>query len=170
MSALNFHRCFNATMIEEGSYVNNPNDPGKETKFGISKKQYPDLDIPNLTIVEAERIYRDDYWKRCSCDDLVWPLDLYVFDTAVNLGCDEKASFRTQKLLQHTLGVVEDGIIGPVTLRAAASVAANRNFLARFMTNRLKYYQSLPTYPEFGTGWTIRVLRIVMEGASRISV
>lgn len=46
----------------EGGYVNDPDDPGGETKYGISKARYPHCDIKNLTIPEAEIIYRRDFW------------------------------------------------------------------------------------------------------------
>lgn len=70
----------------EGGYVNNPKDPGGETKYGISKKWYPKLDIKNLTPEHAVAIYLKDYWLIAGCDALPWPLDLVVFDTAINNG------------------------------------------------------------------------------------
>ncbi|KWT77357.1 glycosyl hydrolase 108 family protein [Candidatus Magnetominusculus xianensis] len=54
----------------EGGYVNDPDDPGGETKYGISKRAYPSLDIKSLTIEDAKRLYRRDYWGRASCDAL----------------------------------------------------------------------------------------------------
>lgn len=70
----------------EGGYTNDPDDPGGETKWGISKRAYPDLDIANLTLEDAIEIYRKDYWNPCNCDNLDWPLACAVFDTAVNCG------------------------------------------------------------------------------------
>ena len=49
---------FDLLMLNEGGYVNNPNDPGGETKYGVSKKAYPDIDIENLTLEQAKKIYR----------------------------------------------------------------------------------------------------------------
>ena len=45
-------------------------DPGGETKFGISKRAHPDLDIANLTRDQAGAVYRRDYWDRLRCFDL----------------------------------------------------------------------------------------------------
>ena len=58
----NFDRAFRFLIGEEGGYVNDPADPGGETKFGISKRAYPQLDIKSLTLDQAKAIYRRDYW------------------------------------------------------------------------------------------------------------
>ena len=52
----------------EGGYVNDPSDPGGETKYGISKKAYPKVDIKNLTLDDAIEIYKDDYWLPAKVD------------------------------------------------------------------------------------------------------
>ena len=57
----------------EGEYSNDPNDPGGETKWGISKRAYPDLDIRNLTKADALAIYFRDYWTACDCDNIPFP-------------------------------------------------------------------------------------------------
>jgi len=80
----------NITLGFEGGYVNNPNDKGGETKYGISKKAYPDLDIANLTIEQAKEIYKRDYWDRCKCAFIPDALSMALFDFAVNSGtCDK---------------------------------------------------------------------------------
>lgn len=70
----------------EGGYVNDPSDPGGETKYGISKRSYPNVDIKNLTEAGAKEIYKKDYWDACNCDHLSIGIDAVVFDTAVNMG------------------------------------------------------------------------------------
>ena len=61
---MRFEDCIDKVLEHEGGYVNDPNDLGGETNFGVSKKAYPDLDIKNLTRDEAKEIYRKDYWER----------------------------------------------------------------------------------------------------------
>src|SRR6185312_16903801 len=56
----------------EGGYSNDPRDPGGETKFGISKNAYPNLDIASLTLEQAQQIYLRDYWDACGCDTMTW--------------------------------------------------------------------------------------------------
>src|SRR5690606_28008981 len=52
-----FRRAVEVVLKHEGGYVNNPSDPGGETKYGISKRSYPELDIANLTQEDAIAIY-----------------------------------------------------------------------------------------------------------------
>jgi lysozyme family protein len=82
----NFKRSLEFTLKWEGGYSNDPTDPGGETKWGISKRAHPDLDIKGLTPERAAEIYATDYWDKAGCDALPYPLCACVFDTAVNLG------------------------------------------------------------------------------------
>lgn len=66
-------------------YVNDPKDPGGETKYGISKKGHPELDIKELTLAKALEIYYKDYWLLYGTG-LPFPNDVLMFDTAVNMG------------------------------------------------------------------------------------
>lgn len=89
-----FERCMTFTLEQEcrrkkdgtldDGYVNNPNDPGGETKYGISKRAYPSLNIRDLTLSDAISLYRKDYWY--TAKNLSWPLNVCVFDCAVNQG------------------------------------------------------------------------------------
>jgi len=85
------------TLKWEGGYVNDHNDPGGETKWGISKRQYPEENIANLTKERALEIYMEDYWKPIGGDNLPYPFCVAVFDTAVNCGVG-----RTKGWLQKT--------------------------------------------------------------------
>jgi len=79
-----FARAVAFVLHHEGGYVANPADPGGETKYGISKRSYPDLDIAALTEADARAIYYTDYWPTAA--NLPMPLAMVVFDTAVNMG------------------------------------------------------------------------------------
>ena len=82
----NFSTALGFALQWEGGYVNDPADPGGETKWGISKKAFPNLDIKNLTEAQRDGIYKAKYWDACKCSGLASPLDIAVFDTAVNCG------------------------------------------------------------------------------------
>ena len=142
----------------EGGYVNDPADPGGETKFGISKAAYPALDIAALTEDDARAIYRRDYWDACRCDSLPAPLDWLVFDAAVNQGVQAAG-----KMLQGAVGVAVDGKIGPATV--AAAKRADAEAPARFMTLRAMRYADTPGWPRYGAGWMKRLF-ITMQEAS----
>jgi lysozyme family protein len=81
-----FDRALPIVLRFEGGYVDHPSDPGGETKFGISKRSYPHLDIKALTKEQAGDIYHRDYWTPLKCDALPWPLNLFHFDAGVNHG------------------------------------------------------------------------------------
>lgn len=70
----------------DGGYSNNPTDPGGETKFGISKRAHPNVDIANLTAEQALDIYQNDYWTPLGGDNIPIPTCVVAFDTAVNCG------------------------------------------------------------------------------------
>lgn len=81
-----FEKALKFVLKWEGGYSNDKNDPGGETKYGISKRSYPELDISKLTLKQAEEIYYQNYWLKCGCNELPYPFDILVFDTAVNMG------------------------------------------------------------------------------------
>ena len=82
----NFRKSLAFVLKHKGGYVNNPADPGGETKWGISKRAYPNLDIKNLTPEQACDIYSHDYWDKAGCDALAYPLCCVVFDSTVQHG------------------------------------------------------------------------------------
>ena len=82
-----FDACVQFVFDREGrEFEDNPADPGGQTKFGISKKSYPNVDIPNLTEAQAKEIAYRDYWQPFNCDQYEPRLALAVFDTAFNQG------------------------------------------------------------------------------------
>lgn len=58
-------------------------DTGGYTKYGISKKRFPELDIENLTLEEAKDIYYREYWLKYGCDKLPYPIDIIMFNCSV---------------------------------------------------------------------------------------
>ena len=156
----NYDAAFAEIIDVEKGYVNNPDDPGGETKYGVCKRQYPDEDIPNMTLERAKFLFKRDYWDVCKCDELPSPLDLFVFDAAINQGCDEKANFATQKLLQKTLGVAQDGILGRDTMSKARN--AGKGTCAHFMANRALRYTGTRNADKFLFGWFTRLFNISM--------
>ena len=75
---MTFETAIAFVLSEEGGYSNDPNDPGGETNFGISKRSHPNVDIKNMTQDEAESIYKYLYWDACRCESLPDKLALAV--------------------------------------------------------------------------------------------
>ena len=154
MSETVFNNAFNLILINEGGYVNDPRDKGGETKYGISKKAYPNIDIKNLSLEQARAIYHRDYWQRCKCEFLPDALSVAVFDYAVNSG-----GRKAIRDLQACLDVAVDGIIGNQTIGAANRIP-QRKVLSEYLDKRLNYLMSLKSWARYGNGWGKRVKRV----------
>jgi lysozyme family protein len=81
-----FPQAFKIVVGEEGNYVNDPHDPGGETKYGISKRAYPNEDIKNLTLERAMFLYERDYWNPLVAHKLPGKFMFLAFECAVNQG------------------------------------------------------------------------------------
>lgn len=136
-----FEKCMQFVFDREGRiYENNPADPGGETKFGISKKSYPELDIKNLTEERAKEIYLRDYWNPFNCDALEQRKALAVFDTAVNQG---------KGMAQEILGEFN----------------GNSFTVEQFLFKRLRHYSNLiqsnpARYEKWCHTWMLRVIKV----------
>lgn len=152
-----FDEAFKRVIGHEGGYVNDPDDRGGETKYGISKRAYPNLDIAGLTLDQAKAIYRRDYWGKAGCDLMPGPLAFAAFDLAVNAGVSQGI-----KAAQLAVGVLPDGVIGPKT-RAAWAACDPIRAAVRTHAAGLEYRTNAPTWPQHGRGWTRRVIRNLLE-------
>jgi lysozyme family protein len=154
---MDFNSAFEKLIGFEGNYVNDPRDPGGETRYGVSKRAYPNEDIKALTLDRAKAIYRRDYWGPAGCDAVPDALKFPLFDAAVNMGIKQAV-----KLLQRTVGAVDDGILGPQTLQAIGTMPADRA-VARYTGHRLRFYTELAGWESFGKGWARRVAANLLE-------
>jgi len=148
-----FNRCISLILGEEGGIANHRKDPGGLTKYGISQRSYPTLNIAALTLDDAKAIYRRDYWNPIRGDELPSGLDLTLFDSAINQG-----PVTAIQLLQQALHIADDGIIGPKTLNLAST--AMPNLLDDFAAERAIRYEFNRNEATFGRGWYRRLLRM----------
>lgn len=93
-----FNEAFEIVVGHEGGYQNLHHDRGnwtsgivgvginKGTKYGVAAHAYPNLDIKNLTLEQARKIYRENYWDKIGADKMAPPLALAAFDLAINSG------------------------------------------------------------------------------------
>jgi len=151
-----FDKAFPIILEFEGGYDNDPNDPGGETKYGICKRNYPHLDIKNLTVEQAKEIYRKDYWDAVKCNVTPWPFNLVLFDTAVNQG-----QGIAPKLLQKAVGVTEDGKIGSVTINACNNAGIDK--IVSFLVLRALRYAQTKNFERYGRGWMTRIFTLMTK-------
>jgi lysozyme family protein len=154
---MNFDQAFEKLLAHEGGYVCNPADPGGETRYGISRRSYPGEDIKGMTVERSKTIYLRDFWGPAGCDAVPDKIKLDLFDMAVNSGVKTSV-----KMLQRSVGEVDDGVMGPRTLQAVQSANPDR-LRAKFNGHRLDYMAGLPAWPAFGRGWARRIAANLLE-------
>ena len=145
-----FARAFARLMENEGGYSDGQGDPGGETKFGISKRSYPTIDIAALTREDARAIYLRDFWLRGRMEAFDPAIGVQIFDIAVNSGIETAI-----RMLQRAAGVVDDGHIGPITL-AAVTAKPRATMLMLILAERLDFWCKLSNWPVAGKGWVGR--------------
>lgn len=149
-----FHRLIGA----EGGYSNDPNDPGGETNWGISKRSYPHINIRDLTREQAKEIYRTDFWLRINADALPDGVAFQLFDFAVNSGIETAVRY-----FQRALGVADDGHWGPVSQQATNS-ASETDMIMMLNAERLDFMTRLKNWPNASRGWARRIAQNLRYG------
>ena len=144
-------------VTREGGFVNDPDDPGGATKYGVTLNTLRRLgiditrdasidvaDVRALTTVQATDIYVEHYFRRTGVGALPEVLQASVFDMYVNAGSN------AVKVLQRLLTSMgfpcdADGQIGPQTIRAAqmAAEAAPSHIADAYGIARRNYYYAL---------------------------
>lgn len=140
---------------DEGVFSNDINDPGGATYFGIARASHPDIPWPP-TKDQAIALYRTEYWDAHRCGEMPWAWALCVFEGQINQGS-------VIRLLQTTLGLKPDGVIGDQTI--AAIQHATQEQLNLFFAGRAMAYIALGTFPTFGKGWLKRLFKCRAEAA-----
>jgi lysozyme family protein len=121
-----------AIVDREGGFVNDPDDPGGATKFGVTigtmrrlgidltgDGQVSVADVRRLTRDKAVEIYVEHYFRRPRIDQLPEPVQPSVFDMYVNAG-GNAVKILQRLLIEMGHDLEADGAIGPQTIRAAA--------------------------------------------------
>ena len=158
-----FPRALKFVMKWEGGekITRDPIDPGGTTKYGISQRAYPALNIEELTHEQATEIYKRDYWLKGRCDQLPDPVNIAHMDACVNCGVVQAAKF-----LQRAVEVNDDGAIGVQTL-AAIALADPKDLARETIIEREKYYRKLiasrPSLNRFKNGWFNRTSDLKQE-------
>jgi lysozyme family protein len=142
---MTFDEAFQILIQFEGTFVDNPADPGGATMYGITQRTARALgymgEMKDLPVETAKNIYKVGYWAPMKIDTLPVELQYAAFDAAVNNGITHAN--------QWLLAALQDD-------------PAPEKALRRFMGLRLKFFTSLNTWPTFGKGWSRRVAAILL--------
>ena len=156
---MKFEDAIKIVLKHEGGYVDDPVDPGGETKYGISKKAYPFLNIKELTKKEASDIYFKDYWLKAKVSKIPEKLRMIYFDMVVNMGRSRAVKVLQQAITSKGVKTDVDGGIGPKTIGNAIKSKLEEN---RLRSYRVKYYADLvqrkPKLEKYWYGWDRRAI------------
>ncbi len=159
MKKTNFDEIIEVVLEHEGGYVNDPDDPGGETNFGIAKRSHPDVDIANLTKEGAKEIYKAEYWDKNKVEKLPEYLRHIYFDMCVNQGRGRAVRIMQRAANAKGAGLKVDGGMGPVTIAAMEGLE-----IGRVRAYRVKYFADLvtrkPDLEKFYFGWFKRSLEV----------
>ena len=162
-----FHDCLEVVLGNEGGLSDHKADRGGRTNYGVTQTTYsnfrraqgrPSRPVDEITRDEVEAIY-GEYWQDCKASYLPIPLDLMVFDCAINSGAK-----RAIRLLQRVLGVDEDGIAGRMTMDALHEEVVTvgvEGVCRAYLNARADWYDTIierdPAQAVFAKGWMNRL-------------
>ena len=126
---LKFEDIIDDVLKREGGekITKDPSDPGGTTKYGISQRAFPDLDIEALNEQQAKLIYFEKYWVKSRAEKMPNQLKEIYFDMCVNFGIRGAG-----KVLQEACNgknkykIKVDGIVGAATLSACKNLELER--------------------------------------------
>jgi len=144
----------NEIVAREGGFVNDPDDPGGATNFGVTihtmrqlgldLDRDGDIDVADVRRMSRERavdIFIEHYFRRPRIAELPDTLHASVFDMQVNAGANA-VKILQRLVTQMGFNATADGVIGPNTLRAvqAAHDAAPDHIADAYAIARRNYY------------------------------
>lgn len=104
-----FDKALQHVLKWEGYISDDKNDTGGLTIWGISSKSHKkavikmkeliDAGLKNEAFAICKKIYWEVYWIKTGCDEHTYPMNICMFDTAVNMGRS-----RAHKLYDESLG------------------------------------------------------------------
>ena len=164
----------------EGGYVDNINDPGGSTNFGISTRfllSEPSIGITDaklLTVAQASAIYEKYFWDFYKYDNIIdQTVATKIFDLNVNMGANT-----IHKIVQTVLNaqfwckLVVDGNLGPQSIAAINSVntiTTQQTLINGISDGAWAHYEAIiaanPKEAQFADGWKNRAYNISKAGS-----
>lgn len=171
-----FLRAAEVVLGVEGGYVDDPQDRGGPTNWGVSLRALLGLPAEERRVFDIDRdgdldredvrampreaaldLYRRRYWDAIRCGEMPGPVALLAFDCAVNQGPATAAT-----LLQAAARVRMDGRIGPLTL-AALRRRDSYEMAADYAGDRALHYVGCRDFARFGRGWLDRLALVTIR-------
>lgn len=146
-------------------------DSGGLTRWGISQKAYPELDIRNLTLEQAAAIYRRDYFQPVHGYQLGnQRIASKLLDMAVNMGVKAAVMILQVAINIHCAPrgalLVEDGMMGSRTI-IAVNNADTSLLLTGMQEVSAQHYQEIarknPSEEQYLQGWLRRASELPRE-------
>jgi lysozyme family protein len=183
-----FEPAVEVLLKHEGGYVNNVNDSGGATNYGVSLRFLNDQgllgdfnadgavnieDIKNMSIDDAKKVYKTCWWDKYKYGTIIdQTIATKVFDLSVNMG-----GSRAHKLLQSALNkafalrLTVDGVLGPATISVINAVSDDKEqlLLTAYCDEAWAFYQGLiaakPSQQVFAKGWKNRAYSLSKANA-----
>jgi hypothetical protein len=150
-------------LSNEGGYVNDPDDPGGETNYGISKKSYPNVNIKGLTLDKAKCLYYRDYWCKAGFDRVRnCEVAAKLFDISVNFGDDQAREIVQRSLMSvyKNSRLLERDCSWSKMIQLINCVSSNEAFLSAIRSDQAAVYRMIVHNKEpmrkFLDGWLSR--------------
>lgn len=174
----NFEKALEKTLEHEGGFVNDVDDSGGATNFGISlrflKAEGYELDLDNdgdtdaedmklLDVDTAGEIYKEYFWDKWGYDSIRHAdVAAKMFDMSVNMGARQAHKITQRACNKMGMNLVVDGIAGTQTRNTINSIDNADALLEGLKMEQVAFYNRLveqkPVLNKFIKGWTRRAL------------
>ena len=161
----------NTILAHEGGFVNDPDDRGGATNFGVTQLTYAKwlgrpasiADVKAMDIETAKEIYLANYYYKPRINGLPDEIQPLTFDCAINHG-----PIRAMKFVQTVVNLAGFGLItvdcvcGPETMRRvkAAHAEMGNYFINAMVDERVNFYEAIierdASQARFRNGWLKR--------------
>jgi lysozyme family protein len=144
------------TLVHEGGYVNNPNDNGGPTKYGITQADMPGVNIADITTDQAIAYYSEHYWKPLYSQINDQLIAEKLFDMGVLFGIATAVKM-LQFSMQPVINLVSDGNFGPNTLNATNTLGKLDEYKKTLIQHAVYVAVNHPHDAGFLLGWQNRI-------------
>jgi lysozyme family protein len=174
MSVPDFDKAVSKLLREEGGYVNDPRDPGGETKYGISKRWLLRMglgmvNVSTITVPQASEWYRKHWWDEYQYGKVHdQRVAEELLDMAVVAGpraahkCIQRAMIAVGWARGVPSNLIDDGVLGPISRNALQEYtedpALALALLAAFKSEQAGWFRGLDD-KVYEKGWVARAYR-----------